>query len=159
MCHHVATGRQAKEEKEMFRHRLTIQERGAEAAKEGGKKKKREKKTATKGNWNQPRSCYCCWFVQLKRYSPPLFTKTQINSDTMLMMAMHPWISTYAPPVAGRNSISHGTLHLSYPSLTPFLSAESIFPLLCHCHDTPNRPTGLEVSCGQSCGERLTLQD
>lgn len=80
----------------------------------------------------------------IERCSGALFTKARINSDAMVMTAAHP-----------RTPAGAALFFRAALSRFPFDSLFRSPPLSWH----PNRPSGSEVSCGQSCGERLTLQD
>lgn len=138
-CDHAATGRQVKRRK---KHHfppgyLTAQDRITDSGGrgEGGGDGKKN-----------PNRIYGAAAAPpgIERYSGALFTKARINSDTMVMTAAHP-----RAPAATALFFRHARSRFPFDSL--FRSP----PLSWH----PNRPGGLEVSCGQSCGERLTLQD
>lgn len=121
------------------------------------RKKKKKRKTTKRATKSQLKSAAFMllqphhtrnWFQQLKWYSPLLFTKTQINSDTMLTMAMHPCISTSSVPMV---AVWNSTRHLSSPpSLSPsFPKCWIYLPLAAIVMTPPIDPVAWKLVAGK----------
>lgn len=133
-CCHAATGRQVKKiKKRRFPSHEYLTARGGTGTELGmsanGRKIRKDNKG---GRLNQPHLCPITTgpdFSGRTPFSPPLFTKTQISSAAMLMMAARPWpVHLQWAVVAVQNGV-RAALRLSLTLSLSFQSAESIFPL------------------------------
>lgn len=145
-CDHAATSRQVKKRKKCHfpPSYLTAQDRITDSGGHGGGVGVRGKDK--KDDINRAYLWRCSHIApgteQLGWYSQP-----QNQKSTVVLWQRWPHTS----PLLLR-------LPSFFPYARPPFPFDSLFcspPLSWH----PNRPSGLEVSCGQSCGERLTLQD